>query len=129
MNLDYCSDSRGYKPFYPVLNGVKYNTLQIPSTLPTADEILGVNGITTENIDQFYFNSLKIGLNVITIHAELEGMAIRDSFRKLLALVKKDSSIKVLTFGEIASEFKNSSSCELYMGEIAGRAGKVAIQK
>lgn len=73
LGLAYCSDGRGSGPFYPVMEGRRFRTLQIPTTLPTADEILGENGITADSIDSYYLDSLKQGLNVLTIHAELEG--------------------------------------------------------
>lgn len=127
MGLNYCSDGRGTHPFYPVMGGRRFRTLQIPTTLPTADEILGENGITPENIHQYYADNLKEGLNVLTIHAELEGGAIRASFVRLLERFKADG-VRIVTLGQVAREITTLPACELLMGEIEGRAGKVAIQ-
>ncbi len=127
MGLEFCSDGRGTHPFYPVMDGRRFRTMQIPTTLPTADEILGENGVTPDNIDRFYADSLKDGLNVLTIHAELEGGAIRPSFVRLLERFKNDG-VRCVTLGQVAHEIKTLPACELFMGEIAGRAGKVAIQ-
>lgn len=127
MGLEYCSDSRGSHPFYPVMEGRRFRTLQIPTTLPTADEILGENGITPENIHQFYLDSLGSGLNVLTIHAELEGGAIRGSFIRLLEGLSA-GGIRCITLAEAAHRTARAPACRLFMGEFPGRAGKVAIQ-
>lgn len=127
MGLSYCSDGRGEYPFYPVMGGRRFRTMQIPSTLPTADEILGENGVTPENIDEFYFKALKPGLNVLTIHAELEGGAIRSSFIRLLERLQS-AGIRCITLAEAAQTLSIIPACELKMGEISGRAGNVALQ-
>lgn len=127
MKLDYCSDSRGAYPFYPVMAGRQFHTLQIPTTLPTADEILGENGITPENIHLFYLNNLKTGLNVLTIHAELEGGVIRSSFKKLLEACQRHG-ISCISLSQAAATLTSAPACKIYMGELPGRAGEVAIQ-
>lgn len=128
MGLSYCSDSRGTEPFYPVMNGRHYTTLQIPSTWPTMDELLGENGITPENINDHYLELLKPGLNVHTIHAELEGNALNATFIDLLQRLA-ESNVRFVTLGEIADESGlNAPHCELEMKYITGRAMPVAIQ-
>lgn len=127
MGLQYCSDGRGTHPFYPVMEGRRFRTLQIPTTLPTADEIVGENGVTPDNIHEFYLSRLQAGLNVLTIHAELEGGAIRRSFIRLLERFQSDG-VRCIALGEAARAITSAPACELFMGEIPGRAGKVAIQ-
>jgi peptidoglycan/xylan/chitin deacetylase (PgdA/CDA1 family) len=127
LGLSYSSDGRGAAPFYPVMDGRRFRTLQIPTTLPTADEILGVNGITPDNIHEFYCNNLKDGLNVLTIHAELEGNAIRASFVRLLERFRQDG-IRCITLAEAVQDITGAPACKIYMSEIPGRAGNVAIQ-
>jgi peptidoglycan/xylan/chitin deacetylase (PgdA/CDA1 family) len=127
MRLAYCSDGRGTHPFYPVMGGQRFQTLQLPTTLPTADEILGENGITPDNIHEFYCNKLTDELNVLTIHAELEGNAIRPSFVRLLERFRSEG-VRCITLGEAAAGITSAPACLLFMGEIEGRAGKVAIQ-
>ncbi|HEY3309111.1 MAG TPA: polysaccharide deacetylase family protein [Desulfuromonadaceae bacterium] len=127
MGLTYCSDSRGSQPFYPVMEGRRFRTLQIPTTLPTADEILGDNGITPENIHEYYLAHLKDGLNVLTIHAELEGGVIRGSFVRLLERFAA-GGIRCITLSEAAHRVAGAPGCRLEMGALAGRAGNVALQ-
>jgi len=127
LGFSYCSDGRGRHPFYPVMDGRRLRTLQIPTTLPTADELIGENGITPATIHDYYMDSLKQGLNVLTIHAELEGGAIRSSFVRLLERFKAEG-VRCITLGEVAATVSDAPACCLQMGELPGRAGNVAIQ-
>ncbi len=127
MSLSYCSDSRGTAPFYPVIADRQFNTLQIPTTLPTADELIGRNGLTAEALPEYYLENLKPGLNVLTIHTELEGGIIRDPFDRLLKLLK-ENSIPCITMQEARAAITDAPACTLAMGMIDGRSLPVAIQ-
>jgi undecaprenyl phosphate-alpha-L-ara4FN deformylase len=128
MELSFCSDGRGYAPFYPVFEGKRFNTLQIPSTWPTLDEILGADGIDGSTVNDFYLSQMKNGLNVHTIHAEMEGGVMAESFIQLLERLKA-AGARFVTLGEVARACRDSApSAPLAMGELPGRAGLVAIQ-
>jgi peptidoglycan/xylan/chitin deacetylase (PgdA/CDA1 family) len=128
LSLSFCSDARGTAPFFPVVEGRRYATLQVPTTWPTMDEILGENGITMENANDLYLSLLKPGLNVHTIHAELEGNAVDALFIDLLERLRQREA-RFITLGEAAAEFSAGAPDHLMkMGEIPGRAGLVAIQ-
>lgn len=130
MGLLYCSDSRGYAPFFPVFAGRSFSTLQIPTTLPTMDELLGTEGISPANINDYYISLLRTGLNVHTIHAELEGMSQSGVFSSLLRELQGKGA-RFITLSEAADEALASRppQCQLAMGEIPGRAGLVAVQQ
>lgn len=127
MGLTYCSDSRGSGPFFPAMGGRRFSTLQLPTTLPTADELLGRDGLTPENLPHYYMEQLKPGLNVLTIHTELEGGLIRDAFDTLLGLLA-EQRIRCITLAEAATQIAHAPTCELSMQNIAGRALPVAVQ-
>lgn len=128
MGLTHCSDVRGASPFFPVMDGRRFTTLQIPSTWPTMDELIGENGVTTENINDQYLQLLRPGLNVHTIHAELEGNALSDTFVELLKRLS-ERGVRFVTLAEVADEFgADAPDCDLRMGYIEGRAMPVAIQ-
>ncbi len=128
MGLAYSSDCRGRSPFYPTMTGHRFTTLQIPSTWPTMDELLGENGITTENINDQYVALLQPGLNVHTIHAELEGKALTEQFVDLLGRLAQ-RPVRYIPLGEVAAEYGGGAPhCELRRGYVAGRAMPVAIQ-
>lgn len=128
MGLTYCSDARGTHPFRPCIRGRCFSTLQIPTTWPTTDELLGEHGITPDTINDHYLSLLKPGLNVHTIHAELEGNAVADQFMDLLNRLK-ERRVRFITLAEAAAEFGgNAPYCDLEMGVIEGRAMPVALQ-
>jgi len=128
LSLSFCSDTRGEAPFYPMFDGRRFTTLQIPTTWPTMDETLGENGITPGNVNDHYLALLRPGLNVHTIHAEMEGMAMAKEFIDLLERLQERNA-RFITLGDAAAEFSaNAPLHRIYMGEIPGRAGKVAIQ-
>lgn len=129
MGLDYCSDCRGSYPFYPVIEGRRFRTLQIPATWPTMDEIFGETGITAEAINKHYLSLLRPGLNVHNIHAEVEGGPQSELFVDLLERLTA-AGVRFITLTEAAEEFGPSSpDCTLELGELPGRGGKVAIQR
>ena len=117
-------------PSIPVIDGKRFQTLQIPTTWPTADELLGENGITPETINDHYLTLLKPGLNVHTIHAEMEGGNLAPSFADLLERLLA----RGYPFRHAGGERPHSSAAtpvkrRLIMGELPGRAGRVAIQQ
>ncbi|AJE04092.1 4-deoxy-4-formamido-L-arabinose-phosphoundecaprenol deformylase [Geobacter pickeringii] len=128
--LTYCSDSRGSHPFYPVMEGRRFKTLQIPTTLPTMDEVLGENGITAATVNDHYLTLVKPeGLTVHTIHAELEGGVLAPVFIDLLERLRARGA-RFVTLAEAAAEAMRGPipCCGLTMGELEGRAGTVALQ-
>lgn len=129
MSLSYCSDSRGYYPFYPVFGRKDFATLQIPTTLPTMDELIGCDGVTAENINENYLVLIRPGLNVHTIHAEMEGMSMSHIFSDLLdRLVSRGVRFVTLAEAAQAATALDTVQCTLNMAEIRGRACLVAVQ-
>ena len=50
LGFEYCSDGRGTHPHLPVWNGELIRCPQLPTTLPTLDELIGRDGITESNV-------------------------------------------------------------------------------
>ncbi len=127
--FDHCSDSRGSFPFMPRMNGRVFKTPQIPTTLPTMDEIYGAPGIDDGTVNDHYLELITPGQNVHTIHAEMEG---RSKIHLLEDLIGRclDAGISFRTVGESLSgtEAVNLPVCGIQNIEIPGRAGAVAAQ-
>ena len=88
LGFEYASDSRGNHPFMPVIDGEIVACPQLPTTLPTLDEILALEpGFTPEQAaDRILQLSAAIaGDHVFTLRAELEGMKFPGAFERLLA--------------------------------------------
>jgi len=91
MGLRYASDCRGLKPFLPSMDGIHSNCVQIPSTLPTLDELIGLDNITEENVDETLAKVMhdaeadhQVEFHVYTLHAELEGMKLLPVMERLI---------------------------------------------
>jgi len=128
----YASDSRGTHPFFPRVNGRVFKTLEIPSTLPTLDELMGRPEYPDASLIPHYLSLLRHDRpNVITVHAELEGMACRSFFRGLLAECRA-SGVELVRMDELAQSLLADRSalpvCDQLMAPIDGRSGLVATQ-
>jgi undecaprenyl phosphate-alpha-L-ara4FN deformylase len=131
--LLYAGDARGRHPFFPRIQGVVYRTMQIPTTLPTLDELLGRPEYPENRLVDYYLSLLRPhSLNVLTIHAELEGMKKLPLFRSLLSRIQS-LRIRIIKLDDQAKELlKNPSSipvCDLVSGPVDGRSGTIALQK
>jgi len=82
----YNSDCRGDGPFLPLVGEKVLRQPQIPNVLPTYDELVGQNGITDRNYNERLISLIveQQQMAVLTIHAEVEGVAKRDLFRNFL---------------------------------------------
>lgn len=128
----YASDTRGTTPFFPKVKTKVFKTLQIPTTLPTLDELLGRPEFPFEFLHDHYLNLITQNeLNVLTIHAELEGMLYLDWFETFLLKVQ-ERNIPITPLKSVASKYledkKNITVCELIQAEIDGRSGHLACQ-
>ncbi len=130
--LHYGSDTRGSEPFFPRVDDVIYQTLQIPTTLPTLDELLGREEFPLSSLSDYYQSLLKTDKpNVLTIHAELEGMAYLQWFEQFIQQLK-NSGAEFVTLETLAKRcYKQRDSipvCELQLGSVEGRSGTLAVQ-
>jgi undecaprenyl phosphate-alpha-L-ara4FN deformylase len=131
-NLLYASDSRGIYPFYPQIRGHVYNTIQIPTTLPTLDELLGRPEYPEEKLIEYYLSLLNPELpNIFTMHAEIEGMAKLKWFKEfLIALQKKGVNFKKMD--DIAHDILKYPDRipinNFVQGKVEGRSGTLAVQ-
>ncbi|MCP3867402.1 MAG: 4-deoxy-4-formamido-L-arabinose-phosphoundecaprenol deformylase [Gammaproteobacteria bacterium] len=132
LGFPYASDVRGKSPFYPLFDGVESNCLQIPTTLPTLDELIGRNGITAENVhEQVHAESL-LPLphgHVYTLHAELEGMQMLPVMEKLLLLWKQsESPVCALEDTYESLDRETLPRHRIKWGRVEGRSGQLAVQ-
>ena len=129
--FDYLSVSRGAAaPFYPRLAGRTLATLEVPTTLPTLDEELGRDGITPENyVSRLVARYRPDRDEVLTVHAESEGLAYRGLFQELLRR-HRELGVATRTVGELAAEARERAQPGgMGYGEVPGRAGKVVLAR
>jgi peptidoglycan/xylan/chitin deacetylase (PgdA/CDA1 family) len=86
LGFRYASDTRGTHPFLPVIRGELVSCPQFPTTLPTMDELIGLEGVTEATVADALLDRTKDHADhVFTLHAELEGMKLAPALEKLLA--------------------------------------------
>jgi undecaprenyl phosphate-alpha-L-ara4FN deformylase len=128
----YASDTRGTTPFFPKIKRRQFNTLQIPTTLPTLDELLGRQEYPFEGLHDHYLSLIKPNqLNVLTIHTELEGMHYLEWFKNFLVKIK-DAGIHIVPLKTLAltalTEKAKVPHSQLIQKEVDGRSGLLACQ-
>jgi undecaprenyl phosphate-alpha-L-ara4FN deformylase len=131
LGFIYASDTRGCTPFVPSLSQRRSRCPQLPTTLPTLDELIGIDGVTADNVDQTLLahTSDAPGDHVYTLHAELEGMKLRGVFGRLLAgwrtqgyqLVSMRTMLEGLNVAALPAQ-------AVLTGSVPGRSGTLAIQ-
>jgi len=124
----YNSDCRGESIFRPIVGGREIPQPQIPVTLPTYDEVVGRNGVTHGTYNDYMLALLDPQkLNVLTIHAEVEGIACLDMFEQFVkkALTKGASFVPL---GVLLREYPETGSSAIVAKEIPGREGWVCCQ-
>jgi peptidoglycan/xylan/chitin deacetylase (PgdA/CDA1 family) len=132
--LRYASDTRGGAPFFPVLAQGISTCPQLPTTLPTFDEILGLDGVDESSIADAVFRLSAAAadppgetLQVFTLHAELEGMRLLDAFESLL-LKWRESGASIMRMAKIheLAMRRPLPARAVGLGEVAGRSGLLA---
>jgi undecaprenyl phosphate-alpha-L-ara4FN deformylase len=124
----YNSDCRGNSIFYPVVEGKTSIQPQIPVTLPTYDELIGRNQVSDRNYNQVLLDLFRPKkLNVLTIHAEVEGMARFGLFDRFL----REARLKGITFvplGKLLDDSLKIDCAPIVPKSFPGREGWVACQ-
>ncbi len=131
-HLLYHSDSRGEGPYFPKIGGEVLKTLEIPTTLPTWDEMLAWPDVTPENLVERTFQQFKSDkINVWTLHAEFEGNVYFPQFKDLMKRLE-ETNVEWVFLPAWARELmtqRNEIPCSgIEQAERPGRAGKVTCQ-
>ena len=131
MGLEYRSDTRGIAPYRCVVEGRVLATPEIPTTLPTLDEVMGRRELSDDiAVRDFYLGLCKPdALNVHTIHAETEGMSQLESFTALVGALKERGA-SFVQLREVAWQLNRAElpACEVIRTTLPGRAGWISAQ-
>jgi undecaprenyl phosphate-alpha-L-ara4FN deformylase len=109
--------------------------IQLPTTLPTLDELLGreIDGtlITTDNIAEHLLKLTALAKrdHVYTLHAELEGQKLAPVFEQLLAGWQAQG-YRLASMADYHEKVKNDllPSYSIAWGELPGRSGRLIVQ-
>jgi undecaprenyl phosphate-alpha-L-ara4FN deformylase len=136
LGFEYCSDGRGTYPHLPVWNAELIRCPQLPTTLPTLDELIGTDGVSEDNVADRLLESTAtppanpaFAGHVFTLHAELEGMRLVGVFERLLAGWKAQgyTLVSMRTLYETLQALA-LPRCEVQLGAVPGRSGTLFSQ-
>ena len=135
LGFDFCSDGRGSFPHLPVWNAELVRCPQIPTTLPTLDELIGSDGVTEDSVAErlLAITSMaptsSVAAHVFTLHAELEGMLLMPALEKLIAGWKAQG-YRIASMRGLYDTLQPLAlpRCEVAPGPIPGRSGTVLRQ-
>ena len=130
LGLQYASDMRGGPPCYPVLDGYRSTTLQIPTTQPCLEELLsrGQRDLPACARAVAVQPDEPLPARVFPLHAEVEGGVFRNFLDLLLAELAAQGD-EVVTLAELARRLA-ARPAELAvvparLAPLAGRGGRV----
>ena len=122
----YNSDCRGTACFKP--DGRDDWAPQVPVTLPTYDELAGRAGWSDANYNRRLLDMFRPdALNVLCLHAEVEGLARASLFEDFLAQAR-DRGLSFSRLDEILAARKPLPAAGLVQRAVPGREGLLACQ-
>jgi len=128
----YSSVTRGKLPYLPMLQGVRSAIPEIPTTLPTVDELLCRPDVSMDNVHEYlYAESQQVSLagHVFAVSAEHEGLGRLGLMEKLLVMWKgQEGSVRAL--GDMLKEIDLGTlpRHQIGWGSVEGGEGYVAMQ-
>lgn len=132
LGFHYASDCRGSHPFMPVIDGELVRCPQIPTTLPTLDELLAMDASFTPEtaMDRMLKLACAIaGDHVVTLRAELEGLKFLTACERFIdGLLQQDVQIVALRDLHATLDLATLPRHALTFQEIPGRKGLRMIQ-
>lgn len=133
LGFSYCSDTRGGTPFVPIYQAEIIACPQLPTTLPTLDELIGTDGLTAEGLTGRILEQTARPSptgHVFTLQAEQEGRLLAPLFETLLdgwqnqgyALVSLGDYLDSLAVHDLPRHVVGA-------GAVPGRPDPVALQE
>ena len=130
LGFAYASDTRGTHPYLAESGGESFACPQLPTTLPTLDELIGANGLNSSNVGAHILALTERPLpHVYTAHAELEGGKLIDAFDALL-LGWKAQGYELVSLGTFMAGLNRHAlpRHSIVAGTLPGRSGTLAMQ-
>jgi len=128
FSFKYNSDCRGESIFHPLVDEKELSQPQIPVTLPTYDEVIGRSGVSDRNYNDYMLSLLNTQkLNVLTIHAEVEGIARLEMFDRFVKMARS-RGVSFIPLGAFLENLPPIGRAAIVAKEISGRDGWVSCQ-
>lgn len=127
--LTHASDGRGAGPFIPSIDAKPLGHVQLPTTLPTFDELIGLDGIDAGNVARSVLARTDSDRDqVFTLHAELEGGLLAPAFEALL-IGWQAQGHELVSLGAAYRRLDRSRlpTREIEWGTVRGRSGELIV--
>lgn len=132
LGFDYCSDTRGTEPFIPIRHAEIIDCPQLPTTLPSLDELIGIGGPAqpdpAERVLARSADPVPNG-HVYTLRAESEGGPLLPAFERLLdGWQAMGCTLVPLRAIHDGLDRAALPRCVVEVATIPGRSGTLAVQ-
>jgi undecaprenyl phosphate-alpha-L-ara4FN deformylase len=128
VGFTYNSDCRGLSAFRP-RHARRNFTLQVPTTMPTYDEVIGRDGIDNNNYNERLLAHVRRGaLNVLAVHAEVEGIVCAGLFDDFLYRCR-DAELETVPLRKIVNAGVAVQDDWIAHAPVPGREGPVCWQR
>jgi len=130
LGFTLASDTRGGEPFMPITCSGEVPVPQLPTTLPTLDELIGRPDLGNVDPVRHLLALTRDGRDhVYTLHAELEGGTYLQAFEALLnGWLAQGYALGSLGQSAARLDLDAIPRCAIDQGMVAGRAGYLAVQ-
>ena len=127
--MAYASDCRGAGPFRPRVGARTLRHVQLPTTLPTLDELIGVDGIDETDVAGVLLALTRHDADqVFTLHAELEGRLLAPTFESIIdGWIRQGHRL-----GSLAMLYRSLGGSappvrDVTWGSVPGRSGELLV--
>jgi undecaprenyl phosphate-alpha-L-ara4FN deformylase len=127
--MKYASNGRGPRPCVAIVDGVDCKHLELPTSLPTLDELVGVDGADElAAVRKILALTESGGDQVFTLHAELEGGLFAQAFDSLLAgWQSQGHELDALSTTAGRIEPRSVPHLPVAWGSVPGRSGELIV--
>jgi undecaprenyl phosphate-alpha-L-ara4FN deformylase len=132
LGFALASDCRGAFPFLPRVDGQTIRCPQLPTTLPTLDELIGRDGHDESDVAGLVLSLTRPHSatgHVYTLHAELEGLRLAPVFETLLA-GWREQGYRLVSLSGLLRDVDAAAlpPCAVRAGSVPGRSGSLLTQ-
>ena len=132
FGITLASDVRGSGPFLPCVAGKVAGPVQLPTTLPTLDELIGRVDLSPGDPVEHLLSLTAVEPrldHVYTLHAEIEGAAYLGAFERLLGEWQRQRyQLGTLSDLRAGLQLPDLPRCPIVSRAVPGRSGTVACQ-
>jgi peptidoglycan/xylan/chitin deacetylase (PgdA/CDA1 family) len=132
LGMRYASDTRGVAPFWPRVEGRAVDCMQLPTTLPTLDELIGRPDLEGGSpvAQLLKLTETQPRDHVFTLHAELEGRKLSPWLEELIRGWRAQG-YQLTGLGEYHASLDSGRVPvhDIVYGEVPGRSGVLALEQ